>query len=160
MQGVLRGLLSTVHGRMRRRTFIFLVTLSYALLFAPFLLAVVAPGLFLLELPALNACLAFANLLALGLVYVGTAFIAAKRLQDMNKPGEVALMTLLPGGFLLLLWIATQPPVDTEMDNGAGGNSYGPNPRMKKAHRGGQQSARREFTSRAEITKPEAGEPI
>ena len=159
MQDILRGLLGTVRGRMRRRTFISLITLSYTVLFAPFLLSVVTPG-FLLELPALNACLAFANLLALGLVYVGTAFIAAKRLQDMNKPGEFALMTLLPGGFLLLLWIATQPPVDTEMDNGAGGNSYGPNPRVRQAHRGGQRGARREFTSRAEIAKPEAGEPI
>ena len=133
---------------MRRRTFTLLVTLSYAVLFAPPLLAILAPGVLLLELThTLTTFLALLNLAALGLVYIGTAFITVKRLQDMNKSGKGAILTLLPGGFLLLLWIATQPPVD----NKRGGNRYGRNPRRWCVR--GEQGARREF--RAEHSNEE-----
>ena len=144
LKRTLEALLSNVRGRMRRRTFVLLVTLSYGVLFAPLLLALVTPESFLLELtPVVTTFLAAVNLAALGLVYVGTTFITAQRLQDMDRSSKAAILTLLPGGFLLLLWIATQPPVDS----GDGCNSYGRNPRLPQgrgAPRGGQ-DARREF---------------
>ena len=153
MRRVLESLLSNVRGRMRRRTFVSLVTLGYAVLFAPFLLAIVAPGLVLLELtPALTTLLAAINVAALGFVYVATAFAAAKRLQDMNQSGKAAALTLLPGGFLLLLWIATQPPVDERR----GGNRYGRNPRLAQVTRReqrGEQGARR-FSVEHKDVKP------
>lgn len=121
---------------MRRRTFVLLVALSYAVLFAPLLLAIIAPELLQELTPAAATFLALVNFAALGFVYLATAFIAVKRLKDMNQSGKSALLTLFPGGFLLLLWIATQPPVDDER----GRNRYGRNPRV--AWRRGEQGAR------------------
>ena len=147
---------------MRRRTFVALVTLGYAVLFAPLLLAVAAPRLVLLELtPALTTLLAVINVAALGFAYVATAFAAAKRLQDMNRSGKAAALTLLPGGFLLLLWIATQPPVDEE----EGGNRYGRNPRLaqewvrEEVRRGqrGEQGARRFSVERTDAKPRDIG---
>ena len=152
----LETLLGKVRGRMRRRTFMLLVGFSYAVLFAPLLVSIVAPGLFLDQLtPAVTALLAFLNLAALGLVYVGTAFIAVKRLQDIDKAGKRAVMTLLPGGFLLLLWIATQPPVDTYN----GGNRYGRNPRARgrSVRRGEQPGERIEQKAQASTREPGRG---
>ena len=119
------ALLGRVRGRMRRRTFVLLVALSYAMLFLPLLLITFVPSVSAQLTPTLATLLALLNFAAIGFVYVSTAFITVKRLKDMNRSGKAAIMTLLPGGFLLLLWIATQPPVDTRR----GRNRYGRNPR-------------------------------
>ena len=134
------ALLGRVRGRMRRRTFVLLVALSYAMLFLPLLLITFVPSVSAQLTPTLATLLALLNFAAIGFVYVSTAFITVKRLKDMNRSGKAAIMTLLPGGFLLLLWIATQPPVDNER----GGNRYGRNPRVTGQERRGDQSARTE----------------